>query len=128
MILARSFEAAATEILSLFLSSYSRHCLPRSLSQNWQSAAPPAMVPKEVRRHTEWSDEVVELALVRDFMNEVSVMSSRNKNDHESLNRSWMERKNNDEWMWLYERPIENSWSSRMLVDYHSLLINRQFD
>lgn len=47
MMLARSLEAAATEMRSLLRSSYRRHCLPRSLSQNWQSAAPPAIVPKK---------------------------------------------------------------------------------
>ena len=46
MVLANNLDAAATDILSLFRSSYTRHCLPRSRSQNWQSAAPPAIVPR----------------------------------------------------------------------------------
>ena len=45
MVFASNLEAAATEMRSLFLSSYIRHCLPKSRSQNWQSAAPPAIVP-----------------------------------------------------------------------------------
>jgi hypothetical protein len=47
MVFANSLEAAATEIRSLFRSSNIRHCLPKSLSQNWQSAAPPAIVPSK---------------------------------------------------------------------------------
>lgn len=47
MVLANNFEAAATEMRSLLRSSNSLHCLPRSLSQNWQSAAPPAIVPSK---------------------------------------------------------------------------------
>merc|ERR1719230_1211110 len=46
MVLARSLEAAATLIRSLLRSSYRRHCIPKLRSQNAQSAAPPAMVPK----------------------------------------------------------------------------------
>lgn len=43
--LLRILDAAATEMHSLLRSSYRRHCMPRYVSQYWQSAAPPAMVP-----------------------------------------------------------------------------------
>ena len=45
--LASSLEAAATEMGSLFLSSYTLHCRASSRSQKLQSAAPPAMVPSK---------------------------------------------------------------------------------
>ena len=44
-----NFDAAATEILCLFLKSYRRHCLLKTRSQYIQSAAPPAMVPIKYR-------------------------------------------------------------------------------
>ena len=43
---ASSFEAAATDMRSLLRSSNILHWTPRLRSQNWQSAAPPAMVPR----------------------------------------------------------------------------------
>mmetsp|Transcript_39245 Transcript_39245/g.94897 ORF Transcript_39245/g.94897 Transcript_39245/m.94897 type:complete len:206 (-) Transcript_39245:78-695(-) len=46
MTFARSFDAAATEIRRPLRSWYNRHSIPRLRSQNEQSAAPPAIVPR----------------------------------------------------------------------------------
>ncbi|KAK4242354.1 glycoprotease family-domain-containing protein [Achaetomium macrosporum] len=43
---ARILDAAATLIRRLWRSSCRRHCMPSQASQYWQSAAPPAMVPR----------------------------------------------------------------------------------
>lgn len=46
MVFASNFDAAATVMRFLFLNSYMRHCMPKFRSQNEQSAAPPAIVPR----------------------------------------------------------------------------------
>jgi hypothetical protein len=43
-----NFDAAQTEIRSLFLNSHIRHWVVKFRSQYWQSAAPPAIVPKSI--------------------------------------------------------------------------------